>query len=189
MTLDFNTYQALALRTKSDTENIFFKDKVSLETLFETTTEFVKSGQDLDKIKKSLFYGKDFTGFNKSGQQINFSAINLDLLHALLGIATEGVELVELLQRTLINNEKFDVINLQEELGDLLWYLAIALHADSIDISVILEKNIAKLQARYPDKFSTDKANERDLPKEEDALKSPVKVTVTGAGTAQGSAN
>ena len=62
-------------------------------------------------------------------------------------------------------------MNLFEEVGDIFWYLAIM--ADEIGFSFedVMEKNLEKLKARYGDKFTKDKAINRDLSKELDVLK------------------
>ncbi len=45
----------------------------------------------------------------------------------------------------------------------LYYYIHLFCYTYSIDLEYAMELNIAKLKARYPDKFSADKANNRDL--------------------------
>jgi NTP pyrophosphatase (non-canonical NTP hydrolase) len=43
---------------------------------------------------------------------------------------------------------------MREEIGDIMWYIALACRTLDFDLSEILDENIAKLQQRYPDKYS-----------------------------------
>lgn len=95
------------------------------------------------------------------------------LIHALLGIGTESGELQDVLKRYLIYGKDIDIIHLKEELGDLLWYIALALDEIETSFEEVFESNIAKLQARYPDKFTEIAALNRDLRKEREALDLP----------------
>lgn len=95
------------------------------------------------------------------------------LLHAALGIATEAGEFLDPLKKYLFYGKEYDEVNLREELGDLLWYIAIA--CDALDTTVELEmaRVIAKLQVRYPEKFSDYLAQHRNLEAERAVLERP----------------
>lgn len=88
------------------------------------------------------------------------------LLHAAEGMCTESGEFIDMLKKHIYYGKKFDSVNAIEEIGDLLWYIAIA--CDELDVSIqqIMQINIDKLLARYPDKFSKEDAINRDLRKE-----------------------
>jgi NTP pyrophosphatase (non-canonical NTP hydrolase) len=49
-----------------------------------------------------------------------------------------------------------------KEAGDLLWYIAQMATALDIPLSVIAERNIAKLEARYPDGFDSQRSINRE---------------------------
>lgn len=95
------------------------------------------------------------------------------LLHAAIGITTEAGEFFDPLKKYLFYGKLYDEVNLREELGDLLWYIAIA--CDALDTTVELEmaRVLAKLQVRYPDKFEGYLAEHRDLDAERAVLESP----------------
>lgn len=92
------------------------------------------------------------------------------LLHASLGIQTEGGEFADVLKKHLFYGRPLDYTNLREELGDLLWYIALAAKALDTTIAQLQDQNIAKLKARFGDKFSQDAAVNRDLDKERKVL-------------------
>jgi uncharacterized protein YabN with tetrapyrrole methylase and pyrophosphatase domain len=57
-----------------------------------------------------------------------------------------------------------------EEVGDTLWYLAIVCRHLGMSFEQIMQQNIEKLRARFPDKFNQDDALNRDLNKERQTL-------------------
>lgn len=90
--------------------------------------------------------------------------------HAVFGIVTEAGELMDSLKKAKIYNQKLDKVNLIEEAGDVMWYLAILSDALNISFEDIWDKNIRKLKARFPEKYSHSKAGVRDLKKERSEL-------------------
>lgn len=94
----------------------------------------------------------------------------LRLLHAAIGKCTEAGEFADQIKKHIFYGKPLDEINLVEEIGDGLWYDAIACNALSVEITKIMSLNIAKLRARFPDKFTSDKAIHRDLEKERGIL-------------------
>jgi NTP pyrophosphatase (non-canonical NTP hydrolase) len=84
-----------------------------------------------------------------------------DLQHAQLGIASEGGEIADTLKKHIAYNQPLDTENLKEELGDLMWYVALGATALGMDLSDICEANIDKLRKRYPDKYSDEHAAAR----------------------------
>lgn len=94
----------------------------------------------------------------------------LDLLHASMGLVTEAGEFQDMLKKHLYYNKPLDRVNLKEEIGDILWYCALALRSLDSDFEEVMDTNIKKLQARFPDKFTEEKANNRDLDKERNIL-------------------
>jgi len=85
------------------------------------------------------------------------------LLHSGMGLATESAEFLDALKKAIYYGKELDKVNLAEEMGDILWYCAIALDELGVSFEEVMEKNIAKLEARYPEKFTEEKAENRDL--------------------------
>lgn len=92
------------------------------------------------------------------------------LLHAAMGITTECGELMDVLKKYTIYNKPIDTVNLQEECGDLFWYIALLADEVGFTFEDTFEKNIAKLRARYPNRFTEFDALNRDLNKEREIL-------------------
>lgn len=101
------------------------------------------------------------------------------LLHSAMGICTEAGELMDVLKKHLFYGKPIDYVNIQEEYGDLCWYKSLGLdvlveelkqHSREEIEGFVQEKNIQKLAARYPEKFTCEKALERDLDKEREIL-------------------
>lgn len=133
----------------------------------------IESLQRLDKIKKALFYGKgDYVHTYHQGIQdlpdtiadmgnLEHSAA-VDYIHGVIGIATEAGELLEGLRDTL-RGKSLDAVNVEEEVGDAKWYMAILARTFGFLWGSDERKNIAKLRARFPDKFTEYDANNRNL--------------------------
>jgi len=98
------------------------------------------------------------------------SMVMIRILHACMGLITEVAELVDMVKKHLFYGREFDRTNVVEESGDIFWYLAILFHTLGIDPVDVMERNIAKLKARYGDKFSEVNALDRDLDAERKTL-------------------
>lgn len=92
------------------------------------------------------------------------------LLHAGMGMATEAGEFVDALKKHIYYGKPLDRTNLKEEIGDLLWYAALACDHLGYDLESAMEDNIAKLRIRFPEKFTEEKAVSRDTQKEMEAF-------------------
>jgi NTP pyrophosphatase (non-canonical NTP hydrolase) len=107
--------------------------------------------------------------FNSIKKRLDKTTIRL--LHAAMGTATEAGEVVDILKKHVFYGKKIDKIHLLEELGDLLWYISIAIDALDSDFETVMKMNQKKLFSRYKDKFTSDEAINRKLDKEYSILK------------------
>ncbi len=194
MAHDLEQYVKDAIRTESIIDEV----RVDPQLLAGVLQIFIASGNMLDQIKKHVFYGKDYdsdklveefmnvvasldqlkpslsdikTAETKMMPDPNEGAIDVDprTFHALVGIATESTELMEALVLAF-SGETMDNVNVLEEFGDLNWYQAIGIDALGGDFGTILDTNIEKLRARYPEKFTSESAINRDLGREREIL-------------------
>lgn len=103
-------------------------------------------------------------------EEIGSAAKIADLIHSQLGMSSEVGEFADALKKSLYYVRPLDETNLAEELGDILWYMALAATALGVDLSIVAEANIAKLSARYPEKFGDLGAINRDTEAEHNVL-------------------
>ena len=96
--------------------------------------------------------------------------VDIRVLHGIIGLVTESGELMDAVKKAIFYNKELDKINLIEEIGDIFWYIAILLDALDTDIDDVLIKNINKLKVRYPEKFTSKDALNRNLDKERSSL-------------------
>lgn len=162
--MDNQTYLAESMRTLASSEQ--FLDKVPADILLGAIRDYIDITRRLDLIKKSLFYGLDFdidaAAFSPSvDTEKSIHAVNPHLLHAAIGLATETGEIMEALERTA-RGELLDDINMREEIGDIEWYLAIVYREMNTSPEAEKARNIAKLRAAYPERFTPELARERD---------------------------
>jgi len=92
--------------------------------------------------------------------------IRLD--HAGKGLCTEAGEFQDMLKKHIFYGKPLDFVNLMEEIGDVMWYVALAVDVlkklgvvESFD--EVLTLNIEKLAKRYPEKFKEWDALNRNL--------------------------
>jgi NTP pyrophosphatase (non-canonical NTP hydrolase) len=83
--------------------------------------------------------------------------------HALIGLANEVGELCKLHQKWVyFGGPPPTKEEIAEEVGDLLWYACQLLTSMGISLSSVMSGNLAKLRARYPNKFDERRAAVRD---------------------------
>lgn len=152
---------------------------------------FAEAAEGVDHYKKLLFYGEDFNKKRFADQiaepgatateivpllaENSLGALNHPdieaIIHAVLGIASEAGEIVEALLNAVRDKaHPLDLTNLVEETGDLLWYQAMLLRVIGVDFDDVMHRNIDKLKERFPKKFETELANNRNLDAERKAL-------------------
>lgn len=185
--MNLEEYTKLATRTESRLDQIVANPQLIVNLL----AMFSAAGRMLDQLKKHTFYGKDYDidNFNVDYQliinilqhlavtkvigtpeeigEVPVPELDPRIFHAVIGIATEATEMCEAIYKVMMG-ENIDMVNLREENGDLNWYQAIFYDAMSEkgfegSWEGDLITNIEKLRARYPDKFDSEKAINRDL--------------------------
>lgn len=92
-------------------------------------------------------------------------------LHCAIGASTEAGELLDAFKKSIYYGRELNVLNVGEEIADILWYLHNLCNLLNLDIEQLMENNIKKLRVRFPEKFTTELAFERNLDEEEEALK------------------
>jgi len=103
------------------------------------------------------------------GEPCTNDDVNLRLLHAAIGMFTESGEMLDALYKQ-IETGSLDFVNFAEELFDNDWYRAIAQDEVGVPEEQTRETGIKKLQKRYPEKFTSEAALNRDLDAEREIL-------------------
>ncbi|WP_322821458.1 nucleoside triphosphate pyrophosphohydrolase family protein [Chloroflexus sp.] len=83
------------------------------------------------------------------------------LTNAALGLSGEAGEFADTVKKHLFHGHPLNREELLKELGDILWYAALACAALDVRLSTVMAANIEKLQRRYPEGFSSERSQQR----------------------------
>ncbi len=114
---------------------------------------------------------KDFVALADRMVELDRKGANIErLLTAGVGINAEGGEFLEIVKKMVFQGKPWDDHNREHliiELGDLLWYVAQATQALGVSFEEVIERNITKLEKRYPggsfDIYYSENRQEGDL--------------------------
>ena len=82
--------------------------------------------------------------------------------NAIFGLHGELGEVTDLIKKQLYQGHKISYDKLNEEVGDMLFYLAWLVRLYDMDFEKILQDNVDKLKKRYPEGFDSEKSINRD---------------------------
>lgn len=142
-------------------------------------------GAQLDRLKRAIFYGqvqdmKDILSklphcpVKGTLGGVVITPEQKRLLHSAIGLMTEAIEFAETVTEHIFEKRPLDLAHTKEEIGDIFWYSAIPVNLFGWTYADIMSVNIAKLRARYPDKWTQDQALNRDLDAERRVLEDGV---------------
>lgn len=83
------------------------------------------------------------------------------ILNACLGLSGEVGEFNDMIKKWIFHEKELDVDHLEKECGDILWYIALMCNSFGWNMDEVMQMNIDKLQARYPNGFDINRANNR----------------------------
>jgi len=114
---------------------------------------------------------KDFVALADRMVELDRKGANIErLLTAGVGINAEGGEFLEIVKKMVFQGKPWDDHNREHliiELGDLLWYVAQATQALGVSFEEVIERNVSKLEKRYPggqfDIYYSENRQEGDL--------------------------
>lgn len=78
------------------------------------------------------------------------------LLDGVMGLCGEAGEVADMLKKHLFQGHDFKKNDLINELGDVLWYIALICESQHLSMNGVMVRNIDKLEKRYKDGFSTE---------------------------------
>ena len=83
------------------------------------------------------------------------------ILNGCLGLSGEVGEFNDMVKKWIFHEKPPDAEHAQKEIGDVLWYVAMICHSFGWNMDAIMQQNIDKLKARYPEGFDPEKSNHR----------------------------
>lgn len=84
------------------------------------------------------------------------------LTNGLMGLNGEAGEAIDILKKHLFQGHELDSEHMAKELGDVAWYLAVSANAIGYDLETVMQMNVEKLKARYPDGFDAEHSLHRN---------------------------
>ena len=148
---------------------------------------FIIAAERMDLYKKVLFRGRQPSEIGlpmptKGESLADYVALeDLDLLHGVVGVATESGELCEVILAYTNKCDPIDRVNVCEEIGDELWYLSRIVKWGKTSFDDEMHRNIRKLRARHTETgFDVERDKLRDLDAER-AILEHTEITRVGA--------
>ena len=86
------------------------------------------------------------------------------IMTAAIGISAEGGEFAEIVKKCIFQGKPMDddaQYHMKRELGDIVWYVVQACIALGISLEDVIDTNIQKLEARYPEGFESFRSENR----------------------------
>lgn len=182
--MGYEEYEDDVLRTLSlqfNVSNDASSEHPTPARIAETLHRAIRLGDEVDALKRAVFYGSSYSdpapaGLSEAEMRVGKKADDVsptpDMIHSAMGIFTEAAEFLSAVYESCFGEASFDRTNAIEELGDLEWYMAVMRKRLNISQEQVQRINIEKLKARYPDKFASDQALNRNLSRERAILES-----------------
>lgn len=124
----------------------------------------MKNSEFIENVLKTE--NKDYKGMQKRLKNVNI----LRLLHASDILCTEAGELKDAIKKHIFYGSPLDINNVKEELGDALYAIGLGIDVLSSSFEKVMEINSNKLKERYGDKFTKNRAINRNLNKEREII-------------------
>lgn len=70
-----------------------------------------------------------------------------------MGISGEAGEVTDEIKKHIYHGKELDREALVKELGDTLWYLVLVAICIGVDLTEVVEANVAKLEERHPERY------------------------------------
>lgn len=83
------------------------------------------------------------------------------ILNGVLGLNGEAGEVADIIKKARFQGHDMDDKKIVDELGDVLWYIAIMAEGIGVSLSEVMYHNVKKLKKRYPAGFEAEKSINR----------------------------
>lgn len=151
VTLEENTTLTTAQRIEHAQEELV--DALQyLEHLKQTQTDKL-TANDYQRAAMRTVSKLSYEGFGDRGL----------LLDAVMGLNGEAGEVIDIVKKACFQGHELDREHMIEELGDTAWYLAVCCEALDVSLEEVMQRNIDKLKARYPEGFDKARSINREV--------------------------
>jgi NTP pyrophosphatase (non-canonical NTP hydrolase) len=83
------------------------------------------------------------------------------IFNACLGLSGEVGEFNDMIKKWVFHEKPLDIDHAKKEMGDIMWYVAMMCESFGWNLDEIMQMNVDKLKARYPEGFDVVLANNR----------------------------
>lgn len=83
------------------------------------------------------------------------------ILNGCLGLSGEVGEFNDMIKKWIFHEKELDRDHAVKELGDVLWYVAMICESFGWSMDDVMQMNVDKLKARYPEGFNVDRSAHR----------------------------
>lgn len=83
------------------------------------------------------------------------------IFNACLGLSGEVGEFNDMIKKWVFHEKELDMEHAKKEAGDILWYVVMLCESFGWNMEEIMQMNVDKLKARYPEGFDVERANNR----------------------------
>ena len=91
----------------------------------------------------------------------NFMDSSKLIANGAMGLCGEAGEVIDLIKKWVFQGHELYQDDVVEELGDVLWYVAILCEGIGATMEEVMQKNIDKLKKRYPNGFEAERSVNR----------------------------
>ncbi len=97
-----------------------------------------------------------------SNEQSNKESVDIGgIFNACLGMSGEVGEFNDMIKKWVFHEKELDMEHAKKEAGDILWYVVMLCESFGWNMEEIMQMNVDKLKARYPEGFDVERANHR----------------------------
>ena len=97
-----------------------------------------------------------------SSEQSNKESVDIGgIFNACLGMSGEVGEFNDMIKKWVFHEKELDMEHAKKEAGDILWYVVMLCESFGWNMEEIMQMNVDKLKARYPEGFDVERANHR----------------------------
>lgn len=97
-----------------------------------------------------------------SSEQSNKESVDIGgIFNACLGMSGEVGEFNDMIKKWVFHEKELDMEHAKKEAGDIIWYVVMLCESFGWNMEEIMQMNVDKLKARYPEGFDVERANNR----------------------------